>query len=163
MVGFGTEKIEEELATLIPDARIARMDQDTTRGKHAFEQLLDRFGAGDIDVLVGTQMVTKGLDFDRATVVGILAADDLLRFPDLRAHERGFQLMAQVAGRPGEERTPGWSSCRRARSIIRSSDTSSRTTWRACTNASSSTGVRMAIRPSHGWCSSRSATVAKAW
>ena len=107
MVGFGTEKIEEELATLIPDARIARMDQDTTRGKHAFEQLLDRFGAGDIDVLVGTQMVTKGLDFDRVTVVGILAADDLLRFPDLRAHERGFQLMAQVAGRSGRRTDPG--------------------------------------------------------
>ncbi|MCB0786880.1 MAG: primosomal protein N', partial [Flavobacteriales bacterium] len=69
MVGFGTEKIEEELATLLPEARIARMDQDSTRGKHAFEQLLERFGAGEIDVLVGTQMVTKGLDFDRVTVV----------------------------------------------------------------------------------------------
>ena len=107
MVGFGTEKIEEELATLLPEARIVRMDQDTTRGKHAFEQLLDRFGAGDIDVLVGTQMVTKGLDFDRVTVVGILAADDLLRFPDFRAHERGFQLMAQVAGRSGRRTDPG--------------------------------------------------------
>lgn len=107
MVGLGTEKVEEELALLLPDARVARMDQDTTRGKHGFEKLLARFGEGDIDILVGTQMVTKGLDFDQVTVVGILNADNLMRFPDLRAHERAFQLMAQVAGRSGRKNEPG--------------------------------------------------------
>ncbi len=107
MVGLGTEKVEEELALLLPDARVARMDQDTTRGKHGFERLLARFGEGAIDILVGTQMVTKGLDFDQVTVVGILNADNLMRFPDLRAHERAFQLMAQVAGRSGRKRDPG--------------------------------------------------------
>lgn len=107
MVGLGTEKVEEELALLLPDARVARMDQDTTRGKHGFERLLERFGQGDIDILVGTQMVTKGLDFHQVTVVGILNADLLMRFPDLRAHERAFQLMAQVAGRSGRKSDPG--------------------------------------------------------
>lgn len=107
MVGLGTEKVEEELALLLPEARVARMDQDTTRGKHGFEKLLTRFGQGDIDILVGTQMVTKGLDFDQVTVVGILNADNLMRFPDLRAHERAFQLMAQVAGRSGRKTDPG--------------------------------------------------------
>lgn len=107
MVGLGTEKVEEELALLLPEARVARMDQDTTRGKHGFERLLARFGEGAIDILVGTQMVTKGLDFDQVTVVGILSADNLMRFPDLRAHERAFQLMAQVAGRSGRKRDPG--------------------------------------------------------
>ena len=107
MIGLGTEKVEEELALLLPEARIARMDQDTTRGKHGFERLLARFGEGAIDILVGTQMVTKGLDFDQVTVVGILNADNLMRFPDLRAHERAFQLMAQVAGRSGRKSNPG--------------------------------------------------------
>lgn len=107
MIGVGTEKIEEELAMLLPEARIARMDQDTTRGKHAFDRILDRFGEGQVDVLVGTQMVTKGLDFDQVTVVGIINADHLLRFPDLRAHERAFQLMSQVAGRSGRRRDQG--------------------------------------------------------
>jgi primosomal protein N' (replication factor Y) len=107
MVGLGTEKVEEELALLLPEARVARMDQDTTRGRHGFERLLARFGEGAIDILVGTQMVTKGLDFDQVTVVGILSADNLMRFPDLRAHERAFQLMAQVAGRSGRKRDPG--------------------------------------------------------
>ncbi|MBP8824089.1 MAG: primosomal protein N' [Flavobacteriales bacterium] len=107
MVGLGTEKVEEELALLLPEARVARMDQDTTRGKHGLQGLLDRFGQGDIDILVGTQMVTKGLDFHQVTLVGILNADSLLRFPDLRAHERAFQLMAQVAGRSGRRRDPG--------------------------------------------------------
>jgi len=107
MIGFGTEKIEEDLALLLPDARIARMDQDTTRGKHAFDRILSRFGEGGIDILVGTQMVTKGLDFDPVTVVGIINADQLLRFPDFRAHERAFQMMSQVAGRSGRKRDPG--------------------------------------------------------
>ncbi|MBS1936230.1 MAG: primosomal protein N' [Bacteroidetes bacterium] len=107
MVGLGTEKVEEELALLLPEAKVARMDQDTTRGKHGLQRLLDRFGQGDIDILVGTQMVTKGLDFQQVTVVGILNADSLMRFPDLRAHERAFQLMAQVAGRSGRKSDPG--------------------------------------------------------
>jgi primosomal protein N' (replication factor Y) len=107
MLGFGTEKIEEELAEFMPHARVARMDQDTTRGKQAFERILGRFGEGEIDILVGTQMVTKGLDFEKVSVVGILNADSLLRFPDFRAHERAFQLMAQVAGRSGRSRSPG--------------------------------------------------------
>lgn len=107
MVGLGTEKVEEELALLLPEARVARMDQDTTRGKHGFEQLLSRFRDGSIDILVGTQMVTKGLDFHQVTVVGVLNADNLMRFPDVRAHERAFQLMAQVAGRSGRRSDPG--------------------------------------------------------
>ncbi|MEO8591447.1 MAG: primosomal protein N' [Flavobacteriales bacterium] len=107
MLGFGTEKIEEELGELFPDARIARMDQDTTRGKHALDRILNGFGQGTLDILVGTQMVTKGLDFDHVSVVGILNADNLMRFPDFRAHERAFQLMAQVAGRSGRKKTAG--------------------------------------------------------
>ncbi len=107
MIGFGTEKIEEELAEIFPEARIARMDQDTVRGRQALDRILTGFAQGAIDILVGTQMVTKGLDFDQVTTVGILSADSLLRFPDFRAHERGFQLMAQVAGRAGRRDTPG--------------------------------------------------------
>lgn len=107
MLGFGTEKIEEDLSLLLPEAKVARMDQDTTRGKHAFERLLNQFGEGEIDILIGTQMVTKGLDFGQVSLVGILNADQLLRYPDLRAHERAFQLMAQVAGRSGRRKDPG--------------------------------------------------------
>jgi primosomal protein N' (replication factor Y) len=107
MLGFGTEKIEEELSLLFPDARIGRMDQDTMRGKHAMDRLLTSFGEGGIDILVGTQMVTKGLDFDHVSLVGIISADKLLRFPDIRAHERAFQLMAQVAGRAGRRKEAG--------------------------------------------------------
>ena len=107
MLGFGTEKIEEELEGLFPEARIARLDQDTTRGRQALDRILTGFGEGALDILVGTQMVTKGLDFDRVSVVGILNADRSLKFPDLRAHERSFQLMAQVAGRAGRRSTPG--------------------------------------------------------
>ena len=107
MLGFGTEKIEEELAGLFPEARIARMDQDTTRGKHALDRILTNFGQGAVDILVGTQMVTKGLDFDHVSTVAILNADNLMRFPDFRAHERAFQLMAQVAGRSGRRKTAG--------------------------------------------------------
>jgi primosomal protein N' (replication factor Y) len=83
------------------------LDQDTTRGKNAMERILDRFGRNEVDVLVGTQMVAKGLDFDQVTVVGIINADQMLRYPDLRAHERAFQLMSQVAGRSGRKRDPG--------------------------------------------------------
>ena len=107
MLGFGTEKVEEELGELFPEARIARMDQDTTRGRQALDRILTSFGEGAVDILVGTQMVTKGLDFERVSVVGILNADRLLKFPDFRAHERAFQLMAQVAGRSGRRDTPG--------------------------------------------------------
>ena len=107
MLGFGTEKIEEDLTLLLPEARIARLDQDTTRGKHALERLLARFSEGGLDVLIGTQMVTKGLDFGNVSLVGILNADQLLRYPDLRAHERAFHLMAQVAGRSGRRDAPG--------------------------------------------------------
>jgi primosomal protein N' (replication factor Y) (superfamily II helicase) len=107
MLGFGTEKIEEELALYFPEARIGRMDQDTMRGKHALDKILTSFGQGALDILVGTQMVTKGLDFDHVSVVGVLNADNLMRFPDFRAHERAFQLMAQVAGRSGRRKTAG--------------------------------------------------------
>ncbi len=107
MLGFGTEKIEEELKELFPEARVARMDQDTTRGKHALDRIITGFAQGAIDILVGTQMVTKGLDFDHVSVVGILNADNLMRFPDFRAHERAFQLMAQVAGRSGRRKKAG--------------------------------------------------------
>lgn len=107
MIGLGTERIEEELALHFPEARIARMDQDTTRSRQAFSTILERFAEGDLDILVGTQMVTKGLDFARVSVVGIPDADALLRHPDLRAHERAFQLMAQVAGRSGRGNTGG--------------------------------------------------------
>lgn len=107
MLGFGTEKIEEELVEFFPTARIARMDQDTTRGKHALDRILTAFGQGAVDILVGTQMVTKGLDFDHVSTVAVLNADNLMRFPDFRAHERAFQLMAQVAGRSGRRKQAG--------------------------------------------------------
>ncbi len=100
-VGFGTEKLEEELQTLLPQASIARMDLDSTRKKDAFNKLITRFENGEIDVLIGTQMVTKGLDFGDVKLVGILNADSMLHYPDFRAQERAFQLMEQVAGRAG--------------------------------------------------------------
>jgi primosomal protein N' (replication factor Y) len=104
--GFGTEKIEDELALRFPEARVARMDLDTARGKQAHERLVHGFEQRDIDILVGTQMVTKGLDFEGVKLVGILSADALLWFPDFRSQERAFQLMAQVSGRAGR-RGPG--------------------------------------------------------
>ncbi len=105
--GFGTEKIEEELSLLFPDAKIARMDLDTTRAKRGFERLIYQFENGQIDILVGTQMVTKGLDFDNVSVVGILDADQLLNYPDFRSFERSFQLIAQVSGRAGRKNRQG--------------------------------------------------------
>jgi primosomal protein N' (replication factor Y) len=99
--GFGTEQIEEEVKVLFPDHNVARMDLDTTRGKFGFEKLINNFEQGEIDVLVGTQMLTKGLDFRHVKLVGIMNADNLLNFPDFRAHERSYQLMSQVAGRAG--------------------------------------------------------------
>lgn len=99
--GFGTEQIEEEVKTLFPNHKAARMDLDTTRGKYGFERLITKFEQKEIDILVGTQMLTKGLDFRHVKLVGILNADNLLNFPDFRAHERSYQLMAQVSGRAG--------------------------------------------------------------
>jgi primosomal protein N' (replication factor Y) len=105
--GFGTEKIETEISKLFPEARVARMDLDTTRTKHAYEEIIAAFTQGETDVLIGTQMVSKGLDFDRVSVVGILNADTMLNFPDFRAYERAYQLMAQVAGRAGRKNRRG--------------------------------------------------------
>jgi primosomal protein N' (replication factor Y) len=98
---FGTEKIEEELETLFPAARVARMDIDSVRGKTAHDQLIRSFEQQRVDILVGTQMVVKGLDFDRVNLVGILDADSLLNFSEFRVNERAFQLMEQVSGRSG--------------------------------------------------------------
>lgn len=105
--GFGTEKIEDEIKQLFPDARVARMDLDTTRAKRAYEQLIWQFETGKIDILVGTQMVTKGLDFDHVRVVGVLNADNLLNYPDFRSYERSFQLITQVSGRAGRKNKQG--------------------------------------------------------
>jgi len=105
--GFGTEKIEEEIALLFPDAAIARLDLDATRKKHAFGQIIRDFEQGKIDILIGTQMVTKGLDFDKVTLVGVLNADQSLRMPDFRANERTFQLLEQVSGRAGRRDIKG--------------------------------------------------------
>ncbi|TND08181.1 MAG: primosomal protein N'' [Bacteroidetes bacterium] len=107
MRGFGTERIEEELALIFPKIKIMRMDLDTTRAKHAHRQIINDFEERNIDVLVGTQMVTKGLDFDHVALVGILNADSMLNFPDFRAWERSYQLMAQVAGRSGRKKKQG--------------------------------------------------------
>ncbi|MDD4602659.1 MAG: primosomal protein N' [Bacteroidales bacterium] len=103
MKGFGTEKVEEELSLLFPKARIARMDLDTTRSKYSHQQIITDFELRKIDILVGTQMVTKGLDFDHVSTVCILNADNMLSYPDFRAPERSFQLMAQVSGRSGRK------------------------------------------------------------
>ena len=105
--GFGTEKIEDEIKIQFPDARIARMDYDTTRSKKAYERIITDFEQQKIDILIGTQMVTKGLDFECVSIVGILNADNMLNFPDYRAHERAYQLMAQVSGRAGRKHKQG--------------------------------------------------------
>jgi primosomal protein N' (replication factor Y) len=105
--GFGTEQIELELAELFPTKNIKRMDQDTTRGKYSFEKLIDSFKNREIDVLVGTQMLAKGLDFDNVSLVGIMNADNMLYHPDFRAFERSFQMMTQVAGRAGRSEKRG--------------------------------------------------------
>jgi len=99
--GFGTEQVEEEVKHLFPEAKVARMDLDSTRGKHGYEKIINAFENHEIDILVGTQMLTKGLDFRNVKLVGIMNADNMLNFPDFRAHERSFQLMLQVAGRAG--------------------------------------------------------------
>ena len=107
MIGFGTEKIEEELAIFFPKAKIARMDYDTTRSKGAYNDIITAFEERQTDILVGTQMVTKGLDFDNVALVGVLNADNMLYFPDFRAFERSYQLMAQVSGRAGRKKKRG--------------------------------------------------------
>ncbi len=107
MRGFGTEKVEEELSELFPDASIRRMDLDTTRSKHGHQKIIHAFEKREIDILVGTQMVTKGLDFDHVNVVGIMNADNMLNFPDFRSFERSYQLMSQVAGRSGRKSKQG--------------------------------------------------------
>lgn len=99
--GFGTEQIEEEVKILFPDYKVARMDLDTTRGKYGYEKIISAFEQQEVDILVGTQMLTKGLDFRKVKLVGIMNADNMLNFPDFRAHERSFQLMLQVSGRAG--------------------------------------------------------------
>lgn len=105
--GFGTEKIEEEIEILFPTAKVARMDLDTTRSKYAYKQLIDEFELGNIDILVGTQMVTKGLDFDNVSVVGVLNVDSVLNFPDFRSFEKAYQLIVQVSGRAGRKDKKG--------------------------------------------------------
>jgi primosomal protein N' (replication factor Y) len=105
--GFGTEQIELELKVLFPDFKIGRMDLDTTRGKFGYQKIIGAFEAREIDVLVGTQMLSKGLDFDNVSLVGILNADSMLNFPDFRAHERAYQMMVQVSGRAGRSKKQG--------------------------------------------------------
>ena len=105
--GMGTEKIETELKEIFPNARVGRMDFDSTRGKTSFERIINKLENKKIDVLVGTQMVTKGLDFDHVSIVGVLNADNMLNFPDFRAHERSFQLISQVSGRAGRNHKRG--------------------------------------------------------
>lgn len=106
-LGFGTEKIEDAIKELFPEARVARMDLDTTRTRTAYERIIADFEQGKTDILIGTQMVSKGLDFDHVSIVGILNADTMLNYPDFRAYERAFQLMAQVAGRAGRKNKRG--------------------------------------------------------
>ena len=106
-LGYGTEKIEDDLQNMFPEARIERMDLDTTRTRTAYERIISDFQNGKTDILIGTQMVSKGLDFDNVAVVGIINADTLLNYPDFRAMERAFQLMSQVAGRAGRRNGQG--------------------------------------------------------
>lgn len=105
--GYGTEKIEEQILQIFPQARIARMDLDTTRTRNAYERIIGDFSAGRTNVLIGTQMVSKGLDFGKVSVVGILNADSMLNYPDFRAYEHGFMMMSQVSGRAGRKGKQG--------------------------------------------------------
>ena len=105
--GFGTERIEDDIQTIFPEARVARMDLDTTRTRSAYEKIIADFSQGRTDILIGTQMVSKGLDFENVSMVGILNADSMLNYPDFRSYERAYQLMAQVAGRAGRKNKQG--------------------------------------------------------
>ncbi|UXP31284.1 primosomal protein N' [Reichenbachiella agarivorans] len=106
-VGVGTEKIEEDLKILFPEAHVQRMDQDTTRSKYGYQNIIDRFQNGETDILVGTQMLSKGLDFDKVSLVGVFDYDRIVHFPDFRSHERAFQLITQVSGRAGRKNDQG--------------------------------------------------------
>lgn len=114
-IGYGTEKLEDEIKIIFPDARVTRMDQDTTRGKDSFKRIIESFENNRINILIGTQMISKGLDFENVTVVGILNADSMLNYPDFRSYERAFQLISQVSGRAGRRQKHG-------RVIIQTSD-----------------------------------------
>ena len=105
--GYGTEKIEDEIRNIFPEARIARMDLDTTRTRNAYERLIHDFSTGKSNLLIGTQMISKGLDFDKVSVVGILNADTMLNYPDFRAYEQAFMMMSQVSGRAGRKGRQG--------------------------------------------------------
>lgn len=105
--GFGTEKVEDQILEMFPEVRVARMDLDTTRTRSAYERIIGDFSAGRTNILIGTQMVTKGLDFDRVSVVGILNADSMLNYPDFRAYEHAFTMMSQVSGRAGRKGKQG--------------------------------------------------------
>lgn len=106
-VGYGTEKLQEELNLYFPEAAVERMDLDTTRSKTGYETMIDQFEKGETNILVGTQMVTKGLDFDGVSLVGVFNADRMMHFPDFRSYERAFQLITQVSGRAGRREKPG--------------------------------------------------------
>jgi primosomal protein N' (replication factor Y) (superfamily II helicase) len=108
MKGLGTEQVEDDLGLLFPDARVGRLDVDSARGKNAYHQIISDFENQQIQILVGTQMVTKGLDFSNVRLVGVINAGSLLGFPDFRSFERGYQLMSQVSGRAGRRSTPGY-------------------------------------------------------
>lgn len=105
--GYGTEKIEDEISSLLPEAKIARMDLDTTRTHNAYDRIINEFSEGKTNLLIGTQMITKGLDFDKVSVVGILDADSMLNYPDFRAYEQAFMMMCQVSGRAGRKGKQG--------------------------------------------------------
>jgi primosomal protein N' (replication factor Y) len=106
-IGYGTEKVEEEIRTLFPEIPVDRLDTDTAKTKKSLEDIISRFESGQTQILIGTQMISKGLDFEKVSLVGILNADALMNFPDFRAYERAYQLMSQVAGRAGRRKTPG--------------------------------------------------------
>ncbi|HKK61622.1 MAG TPA: helicase-related protein, partial [Bacteroidales bacterium] len=107
MKGFGTEKIEDEIGTLFPEIKTGRLDLDKSRSRKAFEKVISDFETGKVQALIGTQMVTKGLDFENVQLVGIIDADGMLNFPDFRAFERSYQLMVQVSGRAGRRKERG--------------------------------------------------------
>ena len=105
--GFGTERLEEEIQGLFPEARVARMDLDSTRKKDAYQTIIDQFSNHEVDILIGTQMVTKGLHFNDVSLVAVLQADSLLNTPDFRSYEQAFQMLEQVSGRAGRTGSQG--------------------------------------------------------
>ena len=107
IVGYGTERIEDDIDAVFPGEKISRMDLDTTRSKNSYDRIIDEFSQHRTNILVGTQMVTKGLDFDAVSVVGILNADTMINFPDFRSHERAFDMLEQVSGRAGRAHKQG--------------------------------------------------------